>query len=147
MGTVGSGKSSLVSSILGELEKRSGRVNVNGSIAYVPQQAWMQNASVKENILFGKMANSKLYEKVIDACALRSDLKILPGGDSTEIGEKGINLSGGQKQRVSLARYWLNKKVGWIIWFFSDKYYFGKIMSGKLRWIQYWFNWPNDTTV
>ena len=75
-----------------------------GSIAYVPQQAWMQNASVKDNVLFGKIQNNKQYEKVIDACALRSDLKILPGGDSTEIGEKGINLSGGQKQRVSLAR-------------------------------------------
>ena len=75
-----------------------------GNIAYVPQQAWMQNATVKDNILFGKVYNKAKYEGVIDACALRSDLKILPGGDSTEIGEKGINLSGGQKQRVSLAR-------------------------------------------
>ena len=75
-----------------------------GSTAYVPQQAWMQNATVKENILFGKVFNSNTYEKVIDACALRSDLKILPGGDQTEIGEKGINLSGGQKQRISMAR-------------------------------------------
>ena len=75
-----------------------------GGTAYVPQQAWMQNATVKENILFGKVFNTNTYEKVIDACALRSDLKILPGGDQTEIGEKGINLSGGQKQRVSLAR-------------------------------------------
>ena len=90
--------------MLGELDKQSGRVNVNGSVAYVPQQAWMQNATVKENILFGQTTNSIFYEKVIDACALRSDLKILPGGDETEIGEKGINLSGGQKQRVSLAR-------------------------------------------
>ena len=73
-------------------------------LAYVPQLAWMQNATVKENILFGKVPNSKFYEQTIDACALRSDLKILPGGDQTEIGEKGINLSGGQKQRVSLAR-------------------------------------------
>ena len=77
----------------------------SGSIAYVPQQAWMQNATVKDNILFGKVFNKTTYEKVIDACALRSDLTILPGGDQTEIGEKGINLSGGQKQRVSLARY------------------------------------------
>ena len=65
----------------------------------------MQNATVKDNILFGKVFNKTTYEKVIDACALRSDLTILPGGDQTEIGEKGINLSGGQKQRVSLARY------------------------------------------
>ena len=90
--------------MLGELEKLSGRVNVVGNTAYVPQQAWMQNATVKDNILFGKIYNKASYESVIDACALRSDLKILPGGDSTEIGEKGINLSGGQKQRVSLAR-------------------------------------------
>ena len=90
--------------MLGELEKLSGSVNVVGNIAYVPQQAWMQNATVKDNILFGKVYNKAKYEGVIDACALRSDLKILPGGDSTEIGEKGINLSGGQKQRVSLAR-------------------------------------------
>ena len=87
------------------MEKRNGRVNVVGSVAYVPQQAWMQNASVKDNVLFGKQMDNIFYDNVIDACALKSDLKILPGGDSTEIGEKGINLSGGQKQRVSLARY------------------------------------------
>ncbi len=86
------------------MEKRSGRVNVVGSIAYVPQQAWMQNATVKNNILFGKVLNNRKYNQIIDACALKSDLSILPGGDETEIGEKGINLSGGQKQRVSLAR-------------------------------------------
>jgi ABC-type bacteriocin/lantibiotic exporter with double-glycine peptidase domain len=94
----------MVSALLGEMEKTSGRVNVVGSIAYVPQQAWMQNASVKDNILFGKIHNGRTYETVIDACALRTDLSILPGGDQTEIGERGINLSGGQKQRVSLAR-------------------------------------------
>ena len=70
----------------------------------MPQQAWMQNATVKDNILFGKVYNKSKYETVIDACALRTDLDILPGGDATEIGEKGINLSGGQKQRISLAR-------------------------------------------
>ena len=101
----------MVSAILGEMEKRNGRVNVVGSVAYVPQQAWMQNASVKDNVLFGKQMDNIFYDNVIDACALKSDLKILPGGDSTEIGEKGINLSGGQKQRVSLARYvyYINK--------------------------------------
>ena len=76
---MGSGKSSLISSLLGELEKLSGRVNVVGNTAYVPQQAWMQNATVKDNILFGKIYNRTSYESVIDACALRSDLKILPG--------------------------------------------------------------------
>ena len=104
VGTVGAGKSSLVSAMLGEMEKEKGKVNVTGSIAYVPQQAWMQNATLEDNILFGKEASAETYEMVIDACALRSDIAILPGGDQTEIGEKGINLSGGQKQRVSLAR-------------------------------------------
>ena len=94
----------MVSAILGEMDKVSGHLNVVGEIAYVPQQAWMRNTSVKENILFGKDLDHGFYDHVISACALESDLKILPGGDSTEIGEKGINLSGGQKQRISLAR-------------------------------------------
>ena len=64
----------------------------------------MQNATLRDNILFGKPYDKIRYENVINACALKTDLEILPGGDQTEIGEKGINLSGGQKQRVSLAR-------------------------------------------
>ncbi|KAL3269849.1 hypothetical protein HHI36_008907 [Cryptolaemus montrouzieri] len=104
VGTVGAGKSSLVSAFLGEMEKRAGRVNTVGSVAYVAQQAWIQNATLRDNILFGKSFDKKLYEKVIEACALKADLAMLPAGDQTEIGEKGINLSGGQKQRVSLAR-------------------------------------------
>lgn len=104
VGPVGSGKSSLISAFLGEMEKLSGEINVDGKIAYVPQQAWIQNATLQDNILFGRPYNKKLYEQVLHACALVSDLAILPGGDQTEIGEKGINLSGGQKQRVSLAR-------------------------------------------
>nr|CAD7452939.1 unnamed protein product [Timema tahoe] len=104
VGTVGSGKTSLVSGFLGEMNKLSGRVNTKGSIAYVPQQAWIQQSTLKDNITFGKNLDTSLYDKVIEACALKSDLEILPGGDQTEIGEKGINLSGGQKQRVSLAR-------------------------------------------
>lgn len=104
VGTVGSGKSSLISSYLGEMEKLAGRVNTVGSIAYVSQQAWIQNATLEDNILFGKPMNKDLYNRVIEACALKPDIDMLPGGDQTEIGEKGINLSGGQKQRVSLAR-------------------------------------------
>lgn len=104
VGTVGTGKSSLVSAFLGEMDKVSGRVNTKGSIAYVPQQAWIQNTSLKDNILFGQSLNDRVYNKIIDACALRADFQMLPAGDDTEIGEKGINLSGGQKQRVSLAR-------------------------------------------
>ena len=104
VGTVGSGKSSLLSALLGEMDKISGRVNTVGKIAYVSQQAWIQNATLQDNILFGRSMDRKRYEQIIQACALKPDIEILPGGDQTEIGEKGINLSGGQKQRVSLAR-------------------------------------------
>ncbi|XP_052283969.1 multidrug resistance-associated protein 1-like isoform X1 [Dreissena polymorpha] len=104
VGSVGSGKSSLVSAMLGEMEKVGGTVNVDGSTAYVAQQAWIQNASVKNNILFGNDFQESRYDNVVEACALKADIDMLPAGDLTEIGEKGINLSGGQKQRVSLAR-------------------------------------------
>ncbi|KAK7026477.1 Canalicular multispecific organic anion transporter 1 [Halocaridina rubra] len=104
VGSVGSGKSSLISSILGEMQNEAGRVVVNGNVAYVSQQAWLQNATLKDNIIWGEPFNKKRYENVLEACALKPDLEMLPGGDLTEIGEKGINLSGGQKQRISLAR-------------------------------------------
>ncbi|XP_078381561.1 multidrug resistance-associated protein 1-like isoform X2 [Oculina patagonica] len=104
VGQVGCGKSTLLSALLGETEKLDGKVYVKGSVAYVPQIAWIQNATLRENILFGRSFDSKRYAKAIHTCALQPDLDILPGGDLTEIGEKGINLSGGQKQRVSLAR-------------------------------------------
>ncbi|KAL7641498.1 UNVERIFIED_CONTAM: hypothetical protein RMT77_007369 [Armadillidium vulgare] len=104
VGTVGCGKSSLCLSMLGEMDKLSGKVIINKSLAYVPQQAWIQNETIKENILFGKEFHSALYNKVVSACALEPDFKMLANGDQTEIGEKGINLSGGQKQRVNLAR-------------------------------------------
>ncbi|XP_071638107.1 multidrug resistance-associated protein 1 isoform X4 [Temnothorax longispinosus] len=104
VGTVGSGKSSLLSALLGEMDKLNGKVNTKGSIAYVSQQAWIQNATLQDNVLFGKALNKSVYNRVIEACALTPDFKMLPAGDQTEIGEKGINLSGGQKQRVALAR-------------------------------------------
>ncbi|XP_056008623.1 multidrug resistance-associated protein 1-like isoform X2 [Ostrea edulis] len=104
VGQVGQGKSSLLSAMLGEMIKIRGKISVKGSIAYVPQEAWIQNATIQENILFGNKMDDKCYREVLEACALTQDLNILPAGDQTEIGEKGINLSGGQKQRVSLAR-------------------------------------------
>ncbi|XP_053306512.1 ATP-binding cassette sub-family C member 2 [Spea bombifrons] len=104
VGGVGSGKSSLVSAMLGEMDHINGYINIKGSVAYVPQQAWIQNASLRDNILFGAEYDEVRYKNVLEACALLPDLEILPGGDRSEIGEKGINLSGGQKQRVSLAR-------------------------------------------
>uniref|UniRef100_A0A7N8XGS3 ATP-binding cassette, sub-family C (CFTR/MRP), member 2 n=1 Tax=Mastacembelus armatus TaxID=205130 RepID=A0A7N8XGS3_9TELE len=104
VGAVGSGKSSLMSAVLGEMHCTKGFVNIKGSLAFVPQQAWIQNATLRDNILFGSPHEDKRLQEVVEACALVPDLELLPGGDLTEIGEKGINLSGGQKQRVSLAR-------------------------------------------
>ena len=104
VGKVGTGKSSLLSSVLGEIKKVNGEVFKKGSVAYVSQEAWIQNSTLRDNVLFGKRYNKEHYNRVIQACALETDLNILPGGDMTEIGEKGINLSGGQKQRISLAR-------------------------------------------
>ncbi|XP_069046323.1 multidrug resistance-associated protein 1-like isoform X3 [Lepisosteus oculatus] len=104
VGQVGAGKSSFLSSILGELEKVDGVVQRKESVAYVSQQAWIQNATLQDNILFGCEMNRVHYELVLEACCLFADMEQLPDGDQTEIGERGVNLSGGQKQRVSLAR-------------------------------------------
>ncbi|KAJ8246363.1 hypothetical protein GJAV_G00266900 [Gymnothorax javanicus] len=104
VGNVGCGKSSLLSALLGEMETLDGEISIRGSVAYVPQQAWIQNATLRDNILFGRPYHEQKYRCVLEACALTPDLQVLPGGDQTEIGEKGINLSGGQRQRVSLAR-------------------------------------------
>ncbi|XP_040061750.2 multidrug resistance-associated protein 1-like [Ixodes scapularis] len=104
VGPVGSGKSSLLSAILGNLRIFSGSVDRAESVAYSPQCPWIQNKTLRENVLFGSLFDAELYDMVLKACCLERDLEILPGGDTTEIGERGINLSGGQKQRVSLAR-------------------------------------------
>ncbi|GMK55034.1 hypothetical protein CspeluHIS016_0200900 [Cutaneotrichosporon spelunceum] len=127
-GRLGSGKSLLLSGLLGEADLVAGQARVPrsqpdtmgagnngklvldadwllpGMVGYVPQQAWLQNASIKENIVFSAPWNRDRYEAVIIACSLTNDLEILEDGDETEIGEKGVNLSGGQKARVSLAR-------------------------------------------
>lgn len=104
VGRVGSGKSSILQCLLGDLYKLDGEVKVNGKVAYVSQVPWVINGSVKENILFGHKYDPEFYQHVLKACALTVDLKILPKGDKTEVGEKGISLSGGQKARLALAR-------------------------------------------
>ncbi|OMH80271.1 Metal resistance protein YCF1 [Zancudomyces culisetae] len=104
VGRVGSGKSSLISAILGEMQVKNGSVTTRGTLAYAAQQPWIMNATVRENILFGYKYDKKFYEQTIKACALEPDLEMMANGDLTEIGERGINLSGGQKARISLAR-------------------------------------------
>ncbi|XP_010914443.1 ABC transporter C family member 14 [Elaeis guineensis] len=104
VGTVGSGKSSFLACLLGEMHKISGKVKVCGSTAYVSQTAWIQNGTIEQNILFGQPMNKERYKEVIRVCCLDKDLEMMEFGDQTEIGERGINLSGGQKQRIQLAR-------------------------------------------
>ncbi|KAK3219737.1 hypothetical protein Dsin_013707 [Dipteronia sinensis] len=103
-GEVGSGKSTLLASILGEVPNTSGNIQVQRKTAYVSQTAWIQTGSIRENILFGSPMDSHRYQETIERCSLAKDLELLPFGDQTEIGERGVNLSGGQKQRIQLAR-------------------------------------------
>ncbi|ANB11357.1 ATP-binding cassette transporter YOR1 [Sugiyamaella lignohabitans] len=106
-GTIGSGKSSLLAAIAGGMRKLDGSVTLNGQLAFCGQQ-WVQNATVRDNITFGKPFDEEWYKEVIYACSLNRDLEILPAGDQTEVGERGITISGGQKARINLARavYW-----------------------------------------
>ncbi|KAG9068969.1 hypothetical protein KI688_009859 [Linnemannia hyalina] len=104
VGRVGQGKTSLLNAIIGDMYKRQGSVRVYGRMAYVAQQAWIVNATMRDNILFGNEFDQARYDHVLMASGLLPDIDMLPAGDQTEIGERGINLSGGQKQRVSLAR-------------------------------------------
>ncbi|EGZ21553.1 hypothetical protein PHYSODRAFT_247392, partial [Phytophthora sojae] len=104
VGKVGSGKSSLVNAILGEMPRTSGVLEVGGRVAYVSQDTWIRNATLRDNILFEQEYNEERYAQVLDASQLAMDLRALPNGDATEIGERGINLSGGQKARVAIAR-------------------------------------------
>ena len=120
-GPTGSGKTSLLMALLGEMTLVSGSVSIPGghsreelktnpetgfteSVAYCAQQAWLVNDTVKQNILFASPYDESRYKSVLSACALERDLEVLDAGDSTLVGEKGITLSGGQKQRISLAR-------------------------------------------
>jgi ATP-binding cassette subfamily C (CFTR/MRP) protein 1 len=104
VGRVGAGKSSFLQALLGDLWKVKGKVVVHGNTAYVAQQPWVMNATVKENIVFGHRYDPVFYEKTVKACALIEDFAQLPDGDETEVGERGISLSGGQKARLTLAR-------------------------------------------
>uniref|UniRef100_A0AAX7SWM5 ATP-binding cassette, sub-family C (CFTR/MRP), member 9 n=1 Tax=Astatotilapia calliptera TaxID=8154 RepID=A0AAX7SWM5_ASTCA len=121
VGQVGCGKSSLLLAMLGEMQAIEGGVywsNPNqyststllasdknrNSVAYAAQKSWLLNATVEENITFGSPFNKQRYKAVIDACSLQPDIDLLPFGDQTEIGERGINLSGGQRQRICVAR-------------------------------------------
>ncbi len=104
VGAVGTGKTSALEALLGNMTRLSGRIALRGKVAYVPQQAWIQNATVRENIIFGSEFNEQRYERTLELCELVRDIEVLSNGDQTEIGEKGINLSGGQKQRVNCAR-------------------------------------------
>lgn len=104
LGRVGDGKTSLLNSILGEMIRSDGNVTVRGTTAYFVQGGWAMGATVRDNITFGLEYDEKFYRQVLYACALEPDLKILPMGDMTEIGERGVSLSGGQRARVALAR-------------------------------------------
>ncbi|KAK8793382.1 hypothetical protein WA158_004741 [Blastocystis sp. Blastoise] len=104
VGRVGSGKTSFVSALIGEMTKNSGCCIVNGSVSFASQQAWMVNDTVRGNILFGKEFEEERYKRALHVCCMEDDLKVLKGGEMCEIGERGINLSGGQKARIGLAR-------------------------------------------
>lgn len=104
IGRVGSGKSTLLHVILKELPLLTGTINVNGSISYASQDPWIFSGTIRQNILLGSPFDDSKYAKVITACALQRDFSLLPRGDRTLIGERGVTLSGGQKARINLAR-------------------------------------------
>ncbi|RPD61094.1 P-loop containing nucleoside triphosphate hydrolase protein [Lentinus tigrinus ALCF2SS1-7] len=104
VGPVGSGKSSLLEGMIGEMRRTAGTVRFNGAVAYCPQSAWIQNATVRENITFGQPFDEERYWKAVHDACLEADFDLLPNGDMTEVGERGISLSGGQKQRINICR-------------------------------------------
>ncbi|GAV71444.1 ABC_tran domain-containing protein/ABC_membrane domain-containing protein [Cephalotus follicularis] len=132
IGEVGSGKSSLLNSILGEMRLVHGSINSSGSIAYVPQVPWILSGTLRDNILFGRNFDPKRYSDTVKACSLDADISFMVGGDMAYIGEKGTNLSGGQRARLALAR---------AIYHGSDLYLLDDILSAVdaqvARWILY----------
>ena len=102
MGPVGCGKTSVLMALIDEMPRVKGRVVVRGAVAFAAQEPWIQNATLRANVTFGRPFDQTLYDRVVHACALQADLAQLPGGDQCEIGERGINLSGGQKARIAL---------------------------------------------
>jgi ABC-type multidrug transport system fused ATPase/permease subunit len=120
VGKVGSGKTTLLTAMLNEVPFESGRVDVRGTRAYCSQVAWIQNLTVRENILMGEPFDQQRYDQAVHASCLATDLEQLPAGDSTEIGERGISLSGGQKKRIAFAR---------AVYSQADGYYLDDILS------------------
>lgn len=104
IGKVGSGKSSLLLSLMNETMKVSGNLEKNGKLAYIPQEAFLMNQSIKENITFGSTYSKRKLRSTIEICELKHDMELLPAREYTQIGERGVNMSGGQKQRISIAR-------------------------------------------
>jgi ABC-type multidrug transport system fused ATPase/permease subunit len=104
VGPVGTGKTSLLEGIIGEMRRTAGTVKFGGSVGYCPQSAWIQNATIRQNITFGRPFEEGRYWAAVKASCLEPDLDMLPHGDMTEVGEKGISLSGGQKQRMNICR-------------------------------------------
>ncbi|KAG8310922.1 hypothetical protein J6590_054245 [Homalodisca vitripennis] len=104
IGPVGSGKSSILQTILKELPLSSGFLHISGSLSYAAQEPWLFEGSVRQNILFGSPYNETRYRMVVRACALRTDLEQLPHGDQTLVGDRGVVLSGGQRARINMAR-------------------------------------------
>ncbi|XP_017068567.1 probable multidrug resistance-associated protein lethal(2)03659 [Drosophila eugracilis] len=104
VGRTGSGKSSLIQAILGELPAETGEIKVNGTMSYASQEPWLFSGTVRQNILFGQPMDRRRYAKVVKKCALERDFELLPFKDKTIVGERGASLSGGQKARISLAR-------------------------------------------
>ncbi|KAH8258986.1 hypothetical protein KR038_000987, partial [Drosophila bunnanda] len=140
LGSTGSGKSSLIQAILGELRAESGEIKVSGTMSYAPQEPWLFSGTIRENILFGQPMDRKRYAKVVMQCALEQDFELLPLKDKTLVGERGASLSGGQRMRISLARAVYREAA---IYLLDDplsavdtnvaKHLFEKCMRGYLR--------------